>query len=334
MGRNIISPNDPLSKISLEDLYRMITQPPGDLASMIQQLRTIQSLDMKKYQGLKKMLPYVTCGLFQPPYRRSENFASVRCFILDIDHLSSKDIAIESLREKLKADDRISLLFVSPGNDGLKALFTLKEKCYDRGRYSLFYKLFLARFAAEYGLEQSVDKVTSDVTRACFLSVDEDAWYNPFAPDIDMQAYVDFDNYSSLEQANHEIREAADKAKEAAIEVEAPDKQALPPDVLQAIREKLNPNVRLKKEKQIFVPQELNNVLEQVKQAITAHGIEVKSIDNIHYGKKFVFTLGNRWAQFNLFYGRQGFRIVKTPAGGSDAALADITYRILCELFY
>jgi hypothetical protein len=335
LGQNIISPNDPLKKISIDDLHRKIKEADNELRSKIQQLRIVQSIEPKRYQALKKMLPYVTCGIFNPPYRRSENFASIRLFILDIDHLSRHEMDLPSLRERLKNDNRIHLMFVSPGNDGLKLVFYLEEKCYDAAKYSIFYKLFVTRFAAEHNLANVVDKVTSDVTRACFLSFDEDVWYNPFADAVNMSVYIDFDSYTSVNQAGEEVKQALEEKSQSLEDAtEKTDRQELPPDVLQQIKEKLNPNIKTKIEKIIFVPEELIAVVNTVEEKMNGFGIKTKSVESIHYGKKFVFELDNRWAQLNLFFGKKGFKIVKTPANGSNDDLAEVTYKILCEMFY
>lgn len=98
---------------------------------------------------------------------------------------------------KQKADNRVVLCFVSPGEDGLKVLFRLKERCYDAGLYSLFYKIFVHDFAQQYNFQQVIDAKTCDVTRACFISVDADAYFNADATPIDLKAYADVDNPTS-----------------------------------------------------------------------------------------------------------------------------------------
>lgn len=334
LGRNITSPNDPLKKVTIEEFTRLIRNPDAELSSKIQQLRTVQSIDRKRYHALKKMLPYVTCGIFNPSYRRTENFASINCFIVDIDHLSEKGIDMPTLWNKLKSDDRIHFMFVSPGNDGLKILFYLNQKCYDSAKYSIFYKLFVTRFSQEYNLGQTVDTVTSDVTRACFLSADEDAWFNPFAVPVGMDAYINFDDYRSVAEVKQEIEKAVVLESGKPREDSKTEKQELPPDILQQIKEKLNPNIRTKIEKQIFVPDEIIAVVGKVEETMQGYGIRTKSAENIHYGKKFVFELDNRWAQLNLFFGKQGYKIVKTPATGSNPELAEVAYQILCQMFY
>ncbi len=327
-GKNIQSANDPLTKIESEQLHQMITQPDAALLSKIQQLRTIMAIDPKKYNRLKRMLPYVVCGMFTPAYRRLENFSSIDCFIIDIDHLSEKNIDLETLRGKLQEDPRIELLFASPGNNGLKALFRFSEKCFDRQQYSIFYKVFLHKFSNEYNLEQVVDKTTSDATRACFLSIDEKAWYNPDAFPVNIPDYINFENYLDVEEAKTLIKNVEVKPEP------QPKEKELTPDLLAEIRTKLNPNARTQKVKNYYVPQEVDQAIEEVKKQTAQFGIHLLETQPINYGRKLKFALQDKWAQLNLFYGKKGYKIVKTPVNNSDSELGDVVHQILCQYFF
>lgn len=335
LGNNITSANDPLKKIDTDELFRMISKPDADLKSRIHQLRTVQTIDQKRYQSLKRMLPYVTCGIFSPPYRRLENFASIDCFMLDIDHLHEKEISMESLCKRLSEDNRIEMFFISPGSDGVKVLFNLSEKCYDKAMYSMFYKLFIKEFSMKYGLQQVIDKVTSDATRACFLSHDPDAYHNPFSEPVQMASYINFDNSSEVEQAKKDIAEY-EQASQILVNKETAKlvKNELTADLLVEIKKKLNPNFRKKKPKEYYVPPQLDDALHLIKEKFEALGIELVGNDPIHYGRKLRFCVHQKWAQLNIFYGKSGFKIVKTPVNGSDKDLNEIAYQILCEIFY
>lgn len=329
-GNNITSPNDALKKIENQEFFRMVSEPSAELVSKINQLRTVAAIQPQRYQTLKKMLPYVTCGIFHPPYRRLDNFASIDCFIVDIDHLSQKQINPSQLKEKLSHDSHIQMTFISPGNDGLKLLFCLEKKCYDRQQFSMFYKLFVKQFSAKYGLDQIVDKVTSDASRACFLSYDTEAWFNPQCQPVKMESIIDFDSHLQVEEAKKILRELEQQT------VEEPEKKQNPltDELLTEIKKKLNPNFRTRPEKTYFVPNEVNATLDQVAQKVQLFGISLKETTPIHYGRKMVFTLGERWAQLNLFYGKNGYKIVKTPVNKSDSDLVDVVYNLLCEHFF
>ncbi len=333
-GKNITSANDPLKTISVSELFKLVSQPSPELSSKIHQLRILNTIDRQKYQQLKKTLPYVTCGIFSPPYRRTQNFGSITRFIVDIDHLTGKDKSIDQVKDLLLKDEHVEMVFTSPGSDGLKVLFKMAEKCYDPARYSIFYKLFVHKFSVQYGLDQVVDKVTSDVARACFLSVDEQAYLNPDPVPVNMSAYINFENETEVFEARQLISEKEKEIKENDIPDKEKENKDLPVDVMLEIRKKLNPNIRLAPEKQLYVPEEIDKILPEIEKRTTDLGISLKSSEPINFGKKFLFELGPRWAQLNVFFGKQGYKVVKTPKTGSDQELADVVFRILCEMFY
>ncbi len=329
-GKNITQKNDPLQRINIEFLYKNIKLPKVEFESQIEQLRTILSIDEKKYRFYKTKLPYVCCGLFKPAFRKIENFAVTSYFILDIDHIKEKNHDLNELKTKLSKDERIVLMFISPSNNGLKLMFRLKERCYDSARFSLFYKLFAHSFSEQYNLQQVIDNRTSDVSRACFISVDKNAYYNREAVSVDMNAFVNFENENEIREANLFIKQKSENKEEKPEKI----KKELSDDVLQQIKQKLNPKIKTIKEKQIYVPEEIENIIEKVKAKVQEYNIKVVEVSNINYGKKFRFQLNQHWSEINLFYGKKGFTVVKTPKKGSNSELMEICYKILCELFY
>lgn len=328
-GKNITQAADQLQKVSTEQVYNIIKNPPNDLKTRINQLRMVLSIDPVRYRQLKTTLPYFTCGIFNPPFRKTENFGYIEHFVLDFDNLSEHDISAESLRARLTADERVEMLFTSPSGNGLKVMFRLSERCYDRVQFNIFYRLFVHSFSSEYNIPMIVDTRTSDVTRACFMSIDEKVWYNPDALPVKQQAYIDFSSPSQLIEANIFLKEQKenvlkDKKESATNEIN--------PDILDQIKIKLRPGIRTHREKIIYVPEELEEITTRVKERMLEFGIGIRSVSNIHYGKKFVFFKEELWAEVNVFYGKRGYSIVKTPKIGSNERLAEAAYLILCEL--
>lgn len=330
-GKNITQAADPLVKVTPEYLYHAIANPKPELENAIRQLRLVKTIDEKRYQALKRSLPYVVTGIFYPPARKTENFAWANHFMADFDHLSAKETTPESLKEKLKTDNRVLLLFVSPGNDGLKALFRLSEKMYDAAKYSLFYKAFIHSFSAQYYLQQITDTRTSDATRACFFSHDPLAWYNPGAEPVNPASYVQFDNFMEVKQLKTELRETEKAAAESL--PAKPEKQDLEAEVLAKIKATLNPAFAEKRKKQIFVPDEAEQMVETIVNAMAEREIATVAVESIHYGKKFKFALGHRQAEINLFYGKKGFTAVITPRNGTNAELNQVCWQLVTELF-
>lgn len=329
-GKNIRSPGDKLLKISIEDVFFAVQKPEPELKSQINSLRTIRTIDENKYRKQKVALPYITCGIFNPPFRKTENFASAACFIIDIDHISDNDMNVMELKMRLAQDDRVMLLFESPGADGLKILFRLKEKIYDRAKYSMFYKLFVQKFAAHYQIQSLTDTRTHDVTRACFLSYDADTYYNPEAEPVDVAGYINFESPMQLKEANEFIRENEKH--------EAPpsedNKQELPEELFAEIKQKLNPKLKTKKEKHIYVPDKLNEILDDIEKLFEEHGLKLAQVQDINYGKKLSLEHKQYRAELNLFFGKKGFTVVKTPKKGTNNELAELSHKILCDFLY
>lgn len=318
-GTDITSPADKLVKVTEEHIYNSLVSPKPHIANLISQLRTVYTIDLKRYAAIKKQLPYIVCGMFNPPYRNSNNFAYTETFILDFDHLGSKGLKVDDIRQKFIRDDRVLMCFSSPSEDGIKAIFRLKERCYDKGIYSLFYKAFAKKLAAEYGLEQVIDSSTSDVSRACFVSVDPKAWYNPLAEDIDLNAYVDINNPAEVADLRREQKAAEAKAAAEKDKAEKdPSSKEPPQDVMAAIRQKLNPKASLPS-KPAYVPEVLKRIMPALKEYIELTGICVDEVIDIQYGKKIRASMGTKQAELNLFYGQRGYKPVISPRRGTDS---------------
>ena len=107
LGHSITSFNDPLQRISIKQLYHELVQGTEEQKVFCEQLKRIATIDKKSYQELKKKLPYIVCGLFHPPFRRKENFASIQFFIVDIDHLENHEQTAKELKNSLTKDDEV-----------------------------------------------------------------------------------------------------------------------------------------------------------------------------------------------------------------------------------
>jgi hypothetical protein len=219
-------------------------------------------------------------------------------------------------------------MFTSPGEDGLKILFRLSEKIYDANKYSLFYRAFLASFSNQYQLSQVIDTRTSDVTRACFVSYDPEAYYNVNADDINTSNYIDFDNYLEIQQLKSEIKEE-DSQNDLNNPVQP--KEVMEDDILDKIKKTLNPNFKSKREKHIFIPEEIEKITDTVTEQMLDRGIATTEITGIHYGKKFKFALGTKQAEINLFYGKKGYSVVISPRNGTDSELNKVCCQLMSE---
>ncbi len=328
VGKNIRATDDALQKIKVEQLYHSIRNPRPEILAQIRQLRIMRNLDHSRYVTQKRSLPYVVCGMFNPPFRRIENFAYTEYFIVDIDHVSEKGFCVEELRKRIESDTRVVLSFLSPSEDGLKVLFRLKEKCFDSGLYALFYKSFVSAFSKVYSLEQVVDLKTSDVTRACFISVDENAYYNPNAESVEMNAFVDMDDTFGLFEQKYRIEKEFKESSGCCDE----QKEPIDPceETLQRIKSILNPGAAKKAErKNIFVPEVLEDIMSDLKNYIEQTGAVVVSIVSINYGKQMMVKVGLKQAEVNIFYGKHGFRVVRSTKSGTDSQITEAVAQLV-----
>ena len=323
-GTNIQSAADELKKVQEEYLYNSLRNPKPTIAATIQQLRIVYSMDAKAYAQLKRRLPYFVCGQFNPPFRRKENFAYTESFILDFDHLASKQLSLKAIRNDIIQDEQVMMCFTSPSEDGLKVMFRLKERCYDAGLYSIFYKAFAATFAMRHNLTQVTDSKTSDVARACFISIDPNAYFNPNSIPVDIKAYLDESNPDLLFKIKHE-QDEHDKVIKKSDDEQVPLPKDPDKDILTRIRQQLNPKAQLPVEQHpAYVPERLNEIIAELKLFIEETGLQVTEIINIQYAKKIRARLGQKEAEVNLFYGKRGFSVVISPRLGTNEELNEL----------
>lgn len=333
-GRDITSVSEQLQKVPLERLYQGIRHPKQALSNQVERLRLLRAVDEREYSRLKRGLPYFVCGHFHPAFRRKEHFSSIESFVIDLDHFEGSGLEQEAVAERLRADERVLMLFTSPSGDGLKVMFRLAEKCFDAGLYSYFYKAFLQQLAAQYELQAVVDLRTHDVSRACFLSVDPKAHFHAGALPIVLEDYFD----RNAPDADRAVREGARELEQAKSGQDAPKRgkgEGPTDEVLDRIKRRLNPQYRPNRAKAApYVPTEVEEVVPQIREVLAAEGIELQAAEPIQYGKRLRLAAGAHLAEVNLFYGKSGFSIVKTTKTGTSPELAQLAYQLIGGLLY
>ncbi|TKK65847.1 hypothetical protein FC093_19035 [Ilyomonas limi] len=331
-GTAITTPADVLQPIAVDTLHQALLHPKPKTRQLIDQLRVIQTLDKNSYKTQKKLLPYLVCAAFKPAIRRRENFLYIEYFFIDLDGIAGHfDKAM--LWRQLVTDSRLVLLFTSPGGDGLKLLYRLQERCRDYGLFSAFYKQFVQHLASRFHLHPVIDTATSDVTRACFISYDEHAYYNAGAAPVDMREY-NMEEPETLWHAAQQASTAFEEEKEkTGSEVKRPTTSP-GSEVLAAIRQKLNPHYRKPEKKQYYIPPEVDTFIEKITERLKEYQLQLLETSPIHYGRKLRIGTTGMWAEINLFYGSRGFTFVKTTKTGSNSQLADLCVQVLEENLY
>ena len=159
----------PHKSICLLDAYNYIV---GDYAKQrTEKLRGIK--DQKQARQFKaSTFDYCTfSGMFQTRNDKALiSHSGLLC--IDFDHLQSVDL----LRNQLLQDEYFDtqMLFVSPSGDGLKWLIPIDTK---QTTHSNYFAAVANYILQTYGVE--VDKSGRDISRACFLPHDPQAYINP-----------------------------------------------------------------------------------------------------------------------------------------------------------
>ncbi len=318
LGSQITQSGDILTKISPEALYQMISTPQQAAQDLFRQLNSISMVNKAGYAALKKKLPYFVCSQFHPANRRKENFSAAEYFVIDLDHVVMSGRNLEVLRNSLKGMAEVMLCFKSPSGEGLKILFKLSSICKDSALFSSFYKVFAVKLAERLGIADIIDYKTNDVTRACFLSHDPDAYFNPCPLPIDLKDYFPELDFETAEQQIKDVELVIKEQQNLEQVYSGPDAE-----MLKVIRERLNPSLN-RSQKNYFVPGQIEKAVPIIKTTLETYSMSLVENAPISFGNKLKIRAGNLWAEINIFYGKKGFSVVKTTKTGSNWELADL----------
>ena len=330
-GTNITDATSRLQPATLDALYARIT---GDnsLRDDIDRLRRVRQMDQAAYTRLKVRLPYLCAAQCREGVRRTDHFEAINWFTLDVDHYSGSAEELRLLADRLRADERVALMFVSPGGDGIKLLFRLEQPCTDTKRYSDAYKGFAFAFGQQYDLGKHVDFRTSDATRVCFLSYDEQAYCNPESVPVDWRQYLPEQAQPALALLvagdQQESASPGPAGKPGSSHQIHPETYA---EILARLKTRARPNPM---KRDVFVPEALQAVMPAVQQALSAEGITLEFVRDISFGRQLSLTHGQFKAELNLFYGRKGFSVVHVPKRNTHPKLADVAIMVVEQAIY
>lgn len=298
----------------------MLIRQGESLRQETARLRKIRDLDAKAYRSLKTRLPYLVGSDFGGGSRHSDSFVAAHYVLLDLDGMTLPDGRVP---DSIRKHESVRLAFVSPSGAGVKVLCVLAEPCTSLADFKTFYRPFASQFAEEVRLAGSLDLRTCDATRACFLSHDPDLYENRSAQPIYWRTYVP--ELSQAERGDESL-EGHNKAKEGP----APLNEAAYREVLREV----NPRSTVKVVRQAYVPEELTTMEDDIRRVCKANNLEVMNLSPINYGLKVQARQGYRLAEVNVFFGKKGFTVVRSPKTGTDLALAEVLYRSIDQLLH
>jgi hypothetical protein len=176
----------PRAAITIAQLYEVVTKPPVNLRKRAEAARIEYEANGKTthYTELKTCLDYFSVGgIFT---RRADAALQTESGLLtlDFDKLGGR---VAEARTQLLSDaalaPALALVFTSPSGDGLKAILAADPR-YDRRTN---YERLARHLTRRYGWGPTLDAKTAEVSRACFLSHDADAWIaTAYAASVDV----------------------------------------------------------------------------------------------------------------------------------------------------
>src|SRR5690606_3818154 len=159
----------PSEELSLQEVHRRITG--DDFAGITANLRSIT--DPKKKRRYKAAhFPYVTFAGCFAKRQDSAFLKSSLLMVFDFDHLQDLPQARQQLLELPYFETE--LLFTSPSGDGLKWVIKFHRDDISYEDYFLSVSNYLTQ---KLGFQP--DKSGKDLSRACFLPQDRNAYLNP-----------------------------------------------------------------------------------------------------------------------------------------------------------
>ncbi len=324
IGHEIMhSHQDVLEPVSEEALYELIANPSPALNSLVGRLQRTLQISKQAYDSLKKQLPYFCCSEFVCNLRNTQNFRSISHFTIDLDGLKMNAEDFTALRKRLCEDEEVLMGFVTPSGVGFKLLFRLAEPVTDTKMFTDFYKSFAMQVASKYDIQQYVDFKTCDVTRVSFLSADPEAYFNADARAVLHTDYVgDVDLFRDDANDNYEVKKREDEDKN------------LTANQYKKILEKLNPQAAKPSKPAPIVPEILSEIVAPITDKAAELDLNIKEVIDIQYGKKFVFVHDFHTAEVNVFYGRKGFSVVKTPKTKCDPDLTEVAFQLINHVLY
>lgn len=150
-------------------------------------------------------------------------------------------------------------------------------------------------------------------------------YYNPNSEHVNISDYLysyDYNYLTNNQNNNYSTIDEEDKYTNRENKQEEPDNETIT---------KIKEILQLKKiihkaNNPVYTPEILNSIESELRDFIQELGFSIKEIVNIQYGKKIKVQIGLKQAEVNLFYGKKGFSVVKSPNSGNDPELISILF--------
>lgn len=157
-----------LSEVTLEETFKLI-RDCEPLENSTEELRNLEGKGQDDYKINK--LPYVTFGGTFNERKDAGLIKESGLVCIDIDCLP--DVA--ATKQSLSKSQLPIMYFVSPTGTGLKVVFVCNKKYSFKENYAAYSRYLIEKVGIA---EKHIDKSCSNISRACFLCHDADAFFD------------------------------------------------------------------------------------------------------------------------------------------------------------
>ena len=147
----------------------------GKFKSEITEIRnSLKENNKNKSDRLKNSLSgFTVSAIFDEERRKERVIKYYGVMVLDIDNLKDEE-EVERIKKEIEKIEYTKMVFVSPSGLGLKIIVETNNT--DVERHTEVYKKLVNYYKNQLNVE--FDSQTCDVSRLCFFSYDETAYYN------------------------------------------------------------------------------------------------------------------------------------------------------------
>jgi len=192
----------PDAAVTLQEAHDIIIKDSlKECCEQIQAINNPIQIEQKKERNkIKKLLPYITpAGIFTE--RRNKCLVEKSGYApIDIDYIED----VEKVKDQLSKDPYVSMAFISPSGAGIKVIIKIASD----SDYKLYVASFYDYLHTTYDIKNdTLDRSTHDIARACFLGYDPKAYLNLNAKVFNKIIMVDAPKKKDTSRSAKEYRE-------------------------------------------------------------------------------------------------------------------------------
>ncbi len=93
-----------------------------------------------------------------------------------------------------------------------------------------------------------------------------------------------------------------------------------------SILKEISPNTPTRRVNEVHVPQAILEFINEIPALCKKANMEITKLEKIQYGVKVSAKQGYRLAEVNVFYGKKGFSVVKSPKTGTEPLMNQLLH--------